>query len=203
MGGAVRRADPGSADLFLRRSVHMIFLETPIRGAYVIEIEKHEDERGFFSRSWCTEEFAAKGLDTRLVQCNVSFNKRKGTLRGLHYQVPPHAETKLVRCTRGALYDVIVDLRSGSPTFLKWFGVELTAENYRMLYIPQRFAHGFQTLKDRTEIFYQMSEFYAPEAARGLRWDDPRLGIAWPVADRTISKKDIEYANLDERFAGI
>jgi len=181
----------------------MIFLETPLRGAYVIEIEKREDGRGFFARSWCKEEFAAKGLDTRLVQCNVSFNKKKGTLRGLHYQLPPHAETKLVRCTKGALYDVIVDLRADSPTFLTWFGVELTAENYRMLYIPQRLAHGFQTLKDGTEIFYQMSEFYAPEAARGLRWDDPRLGIVWPMADRTISKKDTEYANLDERFAGI
>ena len=181
----------------------MIFWETLLKGAYIVELEKHKDERGFFARSWCEKEFSSKGLETKLVQCNVSFNKRKGTLRGLHYQVPPHAETKLVRCTRGALYDVIVDLRSGSPTFLKWFGVELTAENYRMLYIPQRFAHGFQTLKDGTEIFYQMSEFYAPEAARGLRWDDPRLEIAWPVAERTISKKDTEYANLDERFAGI
>jgi len=181
----------------------MIFLETPIKGAYVIELEKHEDERGFFARSWCTEEFATKGLDTRLVQCNISSNKKKGTLRGLHYQLPPQAETKLVRCIKGALYDVIVDLRADSPTFLKWFGVDLTAGNYRMLYIPQRFAHGFQTLEDGTEIFYQMSEFYAPAAARGLRWNDPRLAIAWPEADRTISKKDMEYATLDGRFAGI
>ena len=181
----------------------MIFWETLLKGAYIVELEKHEDERGFFARSWCEKEFSSKGLETKLVQCNVSFNKRKGTLRGLHYQVPPHAETKLVRCTRGALYDVIVDLRSASPTFLKWFGVELTAENYRMLYIPERFAHGFQTLKDGTEIFYQMSEFYLPETARGLRWDDPRVGIAWPVADRTISPKDMEYANLDGKFAGI
>jgi dTDP-4-dehydrorhamnose 3,5-epimerase len=181
----------------------MIFLETLLKGAYVVELERHEDERGFFARSWCEKEFSSKSLETKLVQCNVSFNKRKGTLRGLHYQLPPHAEAKLVRCTRGALYDVIVDLRSGSPTFLKWFGVELTAENYRMLYIPERFAHGFQTLKDGTEIFYQMSEFYSPEAARGLCWDDPRLGIAWPLADLTISKKDMEYANLDGKFAGI
>lgn len=181
----------------------MIFLETPLKGAYVIELEKHEDERGFFARSWCAREFAAKGLDTRLIQCNVSFNKKKGTLRGLHYQLPPHAETKLVRCTRGSLYDVIVDLRADSPTFLKWFGVELTAGNYRMLYIPQRFAHGFQTLEDETEMFYQMSESYAPEAARGFRWNDPRLGIAWPDADRIISKRDKEYADLDGMFAGI
>lgn len=181
----------------------MIFLETTLRGAYVIELEKREDERGFFSRSWCTEEFAAKGLDTKLVQCNVSFNKKKGTLRGLHYQLPPHAETKLVRCTQGALYDVIVDLRSDSPTFLKWFGVDLTADNHRMLYIPERFAHGFQTLENGTEVFYQMSEFYAPEAARGLRWNDPRLAIAWPEANRTISQKDGEYAHLDRTFVGI
>lgn len=181
----------------------MIFLETPLRGAYVIEPEKHEDDRGFFARSWCREEFTSKGLDTKLVQCNVSFNKKQGTLRGLHYQLPPQAETKLVRCTRGALYDVIVDLRADSPTFLKWFGVELTGRNYRMLYIPQRFAHGFQTLEDGTEIFYQMSEFYAPEAARGLRWNDPRLRIAWPEADRIISTRDKEYADIEGAFAGI
>jgi dTDP-4-dehydrorhamnose 3,5-epimerase len=181
----------------------MIFLETPLRGAYVIELEKYEDERGFFARSWCAKEFSTKGLDTNLVQCNVSFNKKKGTLRGLHYQLPPHAETKLVRCTKGSLYDVIVDLRANSPTFLKWFGVELAADNYRMLYIPQRFAHGFQTVEDGTEIFYQMSEFYAPQAAKGIRWNDPRLGIAWPEADRTTSQKDQEYADLDRSFVGI
>jgi len=181
----------------------MIFVETPLRGAYVIEVEKHEDERGFFARSWCVQEFSSKGLDTQLVQCNVSFNKRKGTLRGLHYQMPPHAETKVVRCTKGALYDVIVDLRADSPTFLKWFGVELTATNYRMLYIPKRFAHGFQTIEDDTEIFYQMSEFYAPQAARGIRWNDPRVGVVWPETDRTISKKDQEYVDLEPAFAGI
>ena len=181
----------------------MIFLETPLRGAYLIELEKHEDDRGFFARSWCTAEFSSKGLDTRLVQCNVSFNKKKGTLRGLHYQMPPHGETKLVRCTRGALYDVIVDLRADSATFLKWFGAELTADNYRMLYIPQRFAHGFQTLEDGTEIFYQMSEFYAPEAAKGIRWNDPRVRIVWPEANRTMSQKDQEYVDLDRTFLGI
>jgi len=181
----------------------MIYVETPLRGAYVIEVEKHEDKRGFFARSWCVQEFSSKGLDTQLVQCNVSFNKRKGTLRGLHYQMPPHAETKVVRCTKGALYDVIVDLRADSPTFLKWFGVELTATNYRMLYIPKRFAHGFQTIEDDTEIFYQMSEFYAPQAARGIRWNDPRAGVVWPETDRTISKKDQEYIDLEPMFAGI
>lgn len=181
----------------------MLFQETPLPGAYVIELEKIEDERGFFARSWCLNEFAARGLDANLVQCNVSYNKRKGTLRGLHYQVPPHAETKVVRCTRGALYDVVVDLRADSPTFLKWFGVELTATNYRMLYIPKRFAHGFQTIEDGTEIFYQMSEFYSPQASRGIHWNAPSLGIVWPDADRTISKKDQEYIDLEPTFAGI
>ena len=171
----------------------MIFVETPLRGAYVIEVEKHEDERGFFARSWCAREFAAKGLDPHLVQCNVSFNKRKGTLRGLHYQIPPHGEVKLVRCTKGSLVDVIVDLRKDSPTFLKWFAVELTATNHRMLYIPKLFAHGFQTLEDDTEIFYQMSEFYEPAASKGLRWNDPRLGITWPLDERIISSRDTSY----------
>ena len=181
----------------------MIFVETPLWGAYVIEVEKHEDERGFFARSWCAREFGAKGLDHHLVQCNVSFNKRKGTLRGLHYQTPPNAEVKLVRCTKGSLFDVIVDLRKDSPTFLKWFAIELTATNYRMLYIPKLFAHGFQTLEDDTEIFYQMSEFYEPAASKGLRWNDPRLGINWPVAGRTMSQKDQAYPNLEVSFVGL
>ena len=181
----------------------MIFVETPLLGAYVIEVEKHEDERGFFARSWCAREFAAKGLDYQLVQCNVSFNKLKGTLRGLHYQIPPHAEVKLVRCTKGSLFDVIVDLRKASPTFLKWFAIELTAANHRMLHIPKLFAHGFQTLEDDTEIFYQMSEFYEPAASEGLRWNDPKLDINWPDADRTILQKDQAYPNLDVSFAGL
>ena len=181
----------------------MIFTETPLLGAYVIEIEKHEDERGFFARSWCAQEFSSRGLDSRLVQCNISFNERKGTLRGLHYQLPPHGEVKLVRCTRGAIYDVIVDLMADSPTFLKWFKVELTAMDYRMLYIPERFAHGFQTLENGTEIVYQMSECYVPDAARGICWNDSRVGIVWPEADRTISKKDREYTDLDRTFAGL
>jgi dTDP-4-dehydrorhamnose 3,5-epimerase len=181
----------------------MIFLETSLPGAYVIEVEKHEDERGFFARSWCAREFAAKGLDHHLVQCNVSFNKRKGTLRGLHYQVPPHAEAKLVRCTKGSLVDVIVDLRKDSPTFLKWFANDLTAANHRMLYIPKLFAHGFQTLEDDTEIFYQMTEFYEPAASKGLRWNDPRLSINWPVASRVMSQKDQAYPNLEVSVVGL
>ena len=181
----------------------MIFLETPLQGAYVIEVEKLEDERGFFARSWCVREFAAKGLDSHLVQCNVSFNKRKGTLRGLHYQIPPHAEVKLVRCTKGSLFDVIVDLRKDSPTFLKWVGVELTASNHRMLYIPKLFAHGFQTLEDNTEIFYQMSEFYEPAASKGLRWNDPRLGISWPDIGGVMSQRDQAYPDLEAGFVGL
>jgi len=181
----------------------MIFVETPLSGAYVIEIEKHEDERGFFARSWCEREFADKGLDPHLVQCNVSFNKRKGTLRGLHYQIVPHGEVKLVRCTKGSLYDVIVDLRKESPTFLKWFAAELTAGNHKMLYIPRLFAHGFQTLEDDTEIFYQMSEFYEPTASRGIRWNDPRLGINWPDVGRVMSQKDQVYPNIEVGFVGL
>jgi dTDP-4-dehydrorhamnose 3,5-epimerase len=181
----------------------MIFLEAPLRGAYVIEVEKHEDERGFFARSWCAREFAAKGLDHDLVQCNVSFNKVKGTLRGLHYQPPPHAEVKLVRCTKGSILDVIVDLRKDSSTFLKWFAIELTAANHRMLYIPKLFAHGFQTLEDDTEIFYQMSEYYEPAASKGLRWDDPKLSINWPDAGRTMSQKDQAYPNLEVSDVGL
>ena len=181
----------------------MIFLETPLQGAYVIELEKLEDERGFFARSWCVREFATKGLDPHLVQCNVSFNKRKGTLRGLHYQIPPHAEVKLVRCTKGSLFDVIVDLRKDSPTFLKWVGVELTASNHRMLYIPKLFAHGFQTLEDDTEIFYQMSEFYEPAASKGLRWNDPRLGINWPDDCGAMSQKDQAYSDIEAGFVGL
>jgi dTDP-4-dehydrorhamnose 3,5-epimerase len=181
----------------------MIFVETPLPGAYVIEVEKHEDERGFFARSWCAREFAAKGLDPHLVQCNVSYNKLKATLRGLHYQIPPHAEVKLVRCTKGSLFDVIVDLRKDSTTFLKWFAIELTATNHRMLYIPKLFAHGFQTLEDDTEIFYQMTEFYEPAASKGLRWNDPRLGINWPDAGRTISKRDQAYPNLEVSVVGL
>jgi dTDP-4-dehydrorhamnose 3,5-epimerase len=169
----------------------MQFTETELTGVFVIDLERREDERGFFARAWCEEEFASHGLDTRVSQCNVSFNERRGTVRGLHYQAPPHAEVKVVRCTRGGIYDVIVDLRPESETFRRWVGVELTAENRRMVYVPEGFAHGYQTLEDRTETYYQVSVPYAPDAERGVRWDDPAFGIDWPeAAERVISEKD-------------
>jgi dTDP-4-dehydrorhamnose 3,5-epimerase len=169
----------------------MIFNPTHLEGAYVVELEPREDERGFFARAWCRDEFAEHGLSTEVAQCNVSFNRRRGTLRGLHYQIAPHAEVKLVRCTQGAIYDVIVDLRPGSATFTQWLGVELTAGNRTMLYVPEGFAHGYQTLEDDTETFYQVSTSYAPHAERGARWDDPAFGIEWPYPDRPlISDKD-------------
>jgi dTDP-4-dehydrorhamnose 3,5-epimerase len=168
----------------------MIFTETKLKGAFIIDVEPREDERGFFARSWCEEEFQKHGLNPRLVQCNISFNKKCGTLRGMHYQIAPFAEAKVVRCTMGAIYDVIVDLRPDSATFKQWLAVELTADNHRALYIPEDFAHGFQTLADNVEVFYQMSEFYHPECARGARWNDPAFGIEWPVAESVISEKD-------------
>ena len=174
----------------------MKFIETPLDGAYIIEIEAIEDERGSFARSWCQKEFAEHGLNSRIVQCNISFNKKRGTLRGMHFQVEPFAEAKLVRCTRGAIYDVIIDLRENSHGLKKWFAVELTESNQRMLYIPEGFAHGFQTLEDNTEVFYQMSEFYYPEYSRGVRWDDPFFSIKWPDGERIISKKDQEYPDF-------
>ena len=174
----------------------MIIEETALRGAYLISLVPIADERGFFARSWCREEFRARGLNPDLVQCNISFNRRKGTLRGMHYQAEPNAEVKLVRCTRGACYDVIIDLRRNSPTFRHWLAVELTSENRRMLYIPEGFAHGFQTLVDETEVQYQMSTFFVPDAARGVRWDDPAFGIEWPEADRIMSAKDRNYPDF-------
>jgi dTDP-4-dehydrorhamnose 3,5-epimerase len=174
----------------------MIFTETALRGAYISEPERIEDERGFFARTWCEREFEAHGLNSKLVQCNISFNKRKGTLRGMHYQIAPNEEAKLVRCTRGAIYDVIIDLRPGSPTFTKHVPVTLTAENRRMLYIPEGFAHGFQTLEDRTEVSYQMSEYYVPEYGRGVRWNDPAFGIQWPLPVTIISDRDRTYPDF-------
>lgn len=172
----------------------MRFTETKLKGSYIIEPELIQDERGFFARSWCQKEFTEQGLNPNLVQCNTSFNLKKGTLRGMHYQVKPHLEAKLVRCTMGAIYDVIIDIRPESPTFKQWLAVELTAENRKMLYIPEGFAHGFQTLVDNTEVFYQMSEFYHPESARGIRWDDCKFQIIWPEVDRRIiSGKDLNY----------
>ena len=174
----------------------MIFSELPLHGALLIEPERREDERGFFARTFCADEFSARGLVPAVAQCNVSFNRRRGTLRGLHYQRAPHAEVKLVRCTRGAVYDVIVDIRPGSPTFGRWRAVELSAENRAMLYIPEGFAHGFQTLCDDTELFYQMSTAYVPHAAAGIRWDDPELAIEWPADARAISAGDLALPTL-------
>jgi dTDP-4-dehydrorhamnose 3,5-epimerase len=168
----------------------MIFTPTGVQGAYVLDLERRTDERGFFARAWCQKEFAAHGLATQLAQINVSFNARKGTLRGLHYQLAPHREAKVVSCTRGAIYDVVVDLRPESRTFRQWAAVELTAQNRRMLYIPEGCAHGFQTLEDDTELLYLMSEFHAPEQARGARFDDPAFGVAWPLPAECLSEAD-------------
>jgi len=168
----------------------MIFRETALRGAFIIEPERKEDHRGFFARTWCAEEFAAHGLNPKLVQCSISYNKKKGTLRGMHYQAAPYEETKLVRCTAGAIYDVIIDLRPNSPTYTKHVAETLTAENYHMLYIPEGFAHGFQTREDHTEVTYQMSQYYVSEHARGVRWNDPAFSIQWPDDERIISDRD-------------
>ena len=171
----------------------MQFIETRLKGAYILEAERIADERGFFARTWARDEFIAHGLNPDLAQCNVSYNHRTGTVRGMHWQAPPHAETKIVRCTQGALYDVIVDIRPDSPTYRQWVGVELSAENCRALYIPEGCAHGFQTQEDATEIFYMISAAYAPQAARGMRWDDPAIGITWPRAVTVIAARDARY----------
>jgi dTDP-4-dehydrorhamnose 3,5-epimerase len=162
----------------------------PLPGAYVIDLEPIADERGLFARTWCAHEFKLHGLNPNVSQCSISFNERRGTLRGMHYQDEPYPEAKLVRCCSGAIYDVIVDLRTTSPTHRKWFAVELTAANRQMLYVPEGVAHGFQTLTDATEVFYQISESYRPDCARGVRWDDPLFGIEWPIANPIISKRD-------------
>ena len=164
----------------------MKFTPAPLAGVFLIEPEYIEDERGFFARTWCAEQFEQHGLNPKLVQCNVSFNRRAG----MHYETPPHAEAKLVRCTMGSLYDVVIDLRPESATFREWFGAELTSENRRMLYAPEGFAHGFETLLDNTEVFYQMSESFHPECAASVGWDDPTFGIQWPISPTVISEKD-------------
>jgi dTDP-4-dehydrorhamnose 3,5-epimerase len=173
------------------------FRETPLSGVLEIHLEAKCDERGFFARSWCQQEFGIYGLNSTLVQCSVSFNTRKGTLRGIHYQAAPYPETKLVRCTKGAIYDVAVDLRPQSPTYKQWTGVTLTGENRQMLYVPEGCGHGFLTLEDETEVFYQMSEFYHPDLARGVRWNDPAFGIAWPGEAVQISERDRTYPNFE------
>jgi dTDP-4-dehydrorhamnose 3,5-epimerase len=174
----------------------VIFLPTPLPGAFVIELERHDDQRGFFARTWCAREFEAHGLAARLAQCSVSFNKRKGTLRGMHYQIAPFEEAKLVRCSAGALHDVVIDLRPTSPTYKRHFAAVLSAENRRMVYVPEGCAHGFQTLADDTEIIYQISEVYSPEHAQGVRWDDPAFAVAWPDDDRTIADRDRTYPDF-------
>jgi dTDP-4-dehydrorhamnose 3,5-epimerase len=174
----------------------MRFKETEVWGVFAVEPERHEDERGFFARTWCRQEFAGRGLNADLSQCSISFNKRRGTLRGMHYQAAPHGEVKLVRCTRGALVDVILDPRPGSPTFGRWAAVELTDDNRVSVYIPEGCAHGFQTLADDTEVLYQIAGFYHPEAARGIRWDDPAFAVRWPLPPTVISPKDLAYPDF-------
>lgn len=174
----------------------MIFVATPLAGAFVVELERREDQRGFFARTWCKQEIEAAGLDSRLSQASLSHNRRKGILRGMHWQAAPHAEVKLVRCTRGAIWDAIVDLRPGSPTYTRHFGVELTAETGRALYIPEGFAHGFVTLSEDTDVFYQMSVNYHADSARGARWNDPAFGIEWPLLEPLLHPRDASYPDF-------
>ena len=168
----------------------MIFTETELKGAYIIEIKKLEDERGFFGRSFCRREMEEHGLSADIVQANTSVSLKKGTLRGMHFQVEPHQEAKLIRCVRGSIYDVIIDLRPESPTFKRWFGVELSADNYKMLYIPENFAHGFMSLTDNVEVYYNVTAFYTPGAEKGIRWNDKAFNIEWPFEPLVISDKD-------------
>ena len=174
----------------------MIFTETKIKGVYLIEPEILTDERGFFARSFCKDEFQKHGLEIDIVQCNISYNQKKGTLRGMHYQIPPFEEAKIVSCTKGSIYDVVVDLRRDSPTFRKWYAKELSADSYRMLFIPKGCAHGFQTLENNCVVYYYMSEYYYPECARGVRWNDPAIGIVLMVSAGIISEKDQRYEDL-------
>jgi dTDP-4-dehydrorhamnose 3,5-epimerase len=175
----------------------MQFIPTKLEGAWIIKPQAHTDSRGFFARTYCAREFSEQGLVDAFLQCNTSWNAHKGTVRGLHYQLSPSSEVKLVRCTAGALWDVIVDFRPDSPTYLQHFGIELTATNRLSLYIPEMFAHGFQSLEEGTEVFYQMSEFHAPILARGLRYDDPKLAIKWPVPVTSISDQDLDWPLLE------
>jgi dTDP-4-dehydrorhamnose 3,5-epimerase len=176
----------------------MIFNRTELGGAYVIELERRGDERGFFARTYCEREFAEHGITARMVQTNASLSRDRGTLRGMHYQVPPHAEDKLIRCTHGAIYDVIVDIREGSPTFGSWLGIELSDDNYTMLFVPKGFAHGFMTLSDDVQVSYQVSGFYEPTAERGARYDDAAFGIEWPAEPTVISEKDQAWPDFSE-----
>ncbi|MEN6475349.1 MAG: dTDP-4-dehydrorhamnose 3,5-epimerase [Syntrophaceae bacterium] len=177
----------------------MIFTETHLKGAFIIDIDMFQDERGFFARSWCRREFEEQGLNQKLVQCNISYNTLKGTMRGMHYQMKPFEEAKLIRCTMGSIYDIIVDIRSDSPTYKQHFDIILTPANHKMLYVPEGFAHGFLTLEDKTEVFYQMSEFFAPDYARGFRWNDPAFGIKLPADVLVISERDRDYPDYIPR----
>ena len=175
----------------------MRFTQLKLAGAYLIEFEPHSDDRGYFARTFCTREFQDHGLDTAIAQCSTSFNRRRGTLRGMHYQTAPHEEIKVVRCTSGRVFDVIVDVRPHSPTFGRWHGVELSSDNHRLLYIPAGFAHGFQTLEDNSELFYQISTEYVASASQGVRWNDPTVSISWPITgDMTISERDAALPGL-------
>lgn len=177
----------------------MLFIETKLKGVFVIELEKYSDDRGFFSRAWCQKEFKEQGINSRFVQANIGFSKNSGTIRGIHYQIAPFEEAKLVRCIRGAIFDVVLDLRPELPSFKQWFGVELSDENRKMLYVPEGCAHGYQTLVDNTEVFYQVSQVYSPESERGIRWNDPEFDIEWPIEeDLVISEKDQNWSDFME-----
>jgi dTDP-4-dehydrorhamnose 3,5-epimerase len=182
----------------------MTFVETSIEGAWLVELEPRSDERGFFARVWCEEEFAARGLNARFVQCNTAFSRHRGTIRGLHYQADPHGEVKLMRCIRGSVFDVVVDVRRDSSTYLHWWGIELSEENRRMVYVPAGCAHGYQTLRDDTEVMYPVSSPYTPTAERGVRWNDPLFAIRWPdVPARHVSPKDASWADfVADRLTG-
>jgi len=175
----------------------MIFTETKLKGAFVVEVKKLEDERGFFGRAWCQEEFEAHGIKTKICQINTSFSKKKGTIRGMHYQVDPYQEAKFIRCTKGKIFDVMVDLRPDSPTFLQSVGNELSEDNYKMVYIPENFAHGFVTLLDNCEVYYPTSQFYTPGAERGMRWNDPAINIEWPIDIVHASEKDESHPDIN------
>lgn len=174
----------------------MKFTETKLKGSYVIEIENRKDDRGSFGRAWCMNEFREHGLNGNVCQINTSFTIKKGTVRGMHFQVDPYQETKLLRCTKGRIYDVMVDLRPESPTFLQWFGIELSDDNYKMVYVPENFAHGFISLVDNCEVYYPVTQFYTPGAERGIRWNDPSLKIEWPVPVEVVSEKDKNHPDF-------
>ena len=181
----------------------MIFTETKLKGVYIIDVKRMDDERGFFGRSWCRKEFDFYGLNSNAVQANVSYNKKKATLRGMHYQKAPFSETKTIRCTSGAIYDVVMDLRHDSETYLEWFGIELTDESFRMLYVPEGFAHGFITLKDHSSVHYMVTAFYNPAAEAGIRYDDPTFNVTWPVQPLIVSEKDRNHPSFIPQFSAI